>query len=70
MAGVDTEFDGLSQPNPNVSVGYLPQEPVLTGPTVKDEIDKAVEKGREVIDRWTDLSMKLGEVNRGPFPCI
>ena len=29
MAGVDQEFDGEARPQPNLNVGYLPQEPEL-----------------------------------------
>jgi sulfate-transporting ATPase len=29
MAAVDTEFDGTATPMPNISIGYLPQEPKI-----------------------------------------
>ena len=29
MAGEDTNYDGEATPMPNMSIGYLPQEPVL-----------------------------------------
>ena len=29
MAGADTEYDGTAEPMPNITIGYLPQEPKL-----------------------------------------
>jgi energy-dependent translational throttle protein EttA len=31
MAGVDKVFEGVAVPMPGISIGYLPQEPVLEG---------------------------------------
>jgi sulfate-transporting ATPase len=42
MAGVDTEFDGEANPQPNLKVGFLPQEPLLD-PT--HTVRQAVEEG-------------------------
>ncbi|HKB59176.1 MAG TPA: energy-dependent translational throttle protein EttA [Gallionellaceae bacterium] len=40
MAGVDKEYDGEVQHLPNISIGYLPQEPVLdANATVRDEVE-------------------------------
>ncbi|MDR2164420.1 MAG: energy-dependent translational throttle protein EttA [Zoogloeaceae bacterium] len=40
MAGVETEFDGEVQWLPNISIGYLPQEPRLDpGKTVREEVE-------------------------------
>ncbi|MCL2076462.1 MAG: energy-dependent translational throttle protein EttA [Betaproteobacteria bacterium] len=42
MAGVETEFDGEVQWLPNISIGYLPQEPRLDpAKTVKQEVETA-----------------------------
>jgi len=42
MAGVETEFDGQVQWQPNLSIGYLPQEPQLDPEkTVKQEVEAA-----------------------------
>ena len=42
MAGVETEFDGQVQWLPNLSIGYLPQEPQLDPTkTVKQEVEAA-----------------------------
>ena len=61
MAGVDTEYDGLARPLPGASIGYLPQEPTLTKPTVQECIDEAVESSQSVLDKYNDLSMKLAD---------
>jgi sulfate-transporting ATPase len=40
MAGVDKEYDGEVQHLPNISIGYLPQEPQLDhAKTVRDEVE-------------------------------
>ena len=40
MASVDKEYDGEVQHLPNISIGYLPQEPVLdANATVRDEVE-------------------------------
>lgn len=43
MAGVDNEFDGEVQREPNIRIGYLPQEPVLDPEwTVRQEVESAL----------------------------
>jgi sulfate-transporting ATPase len=42
MAGVDTEFDGTAEAMPGISIGYLPQEPVLDP---EKTVREAVEEG-------------------------
>ncbi len=42
MAGVDTDFDGEAKPMPNISIGYLEQEPKLDPETT---VREAVEEG-------------------------
>lgn len=61
MAGADTQFDGGAVPMPGASVGYLAQEPTLEGKTVQDNIDLGCKKSQDVLDRFNDLSLKLGE---------
>jgi sulfate-transporting ATPase len=40
MAGVDKEYDGEVQHLPNISIGYLPQEPALDpAKTVREEVE-------------------------------
>ena len=61
MAGVDKEFTGTAVPMPGASVGYLPQEPTLEGVTVMDNINLGVQKSQDILDRFTELSLKCGE---------
>jgi sulfate-transporting ATPase len=43
MAGVDKEYEGEVQHLPNISIGYLPQEPVLDpDKTVRQEVESAL----------------------------
>ncbi|MGB7596911.1 MAG: energy-dependent translational throttle protein EttA [Gallionella sp.] len=43
MAGVDKEYDGEVQHLPNISIGYLPQEPQLNpANTVRQEVEAAL----------------------------
>ena len=43
MAGVDKEFDGEARPQPNLNVGYLPQEPELDpAKTVREVVEEAL----------------------------
>lgn len=43
MAGVDQEFDGEARPQPNLNVGYLPQEPELDpSKTVREVVEEAL----------------------------
>ncbi|MEQ1601465.1 MAG: energy-dependent translational throttle protein EttA [Methylophilaceae bacterium] len=43
MAGVDKEFEGEVQWQPNISIGYLPQEPQLDAEkTVREEVESAL----------------------------
>jgi len=43
MAGVDTEIDGDATPMPNISIGYLEQEPKLDpGKTVRETVEEGL----------------------------
>ncbi len=43
MAGVEKEYDGEVQWQPNISIGYLPQEPQLDAEkTVREEVESAL----------------------------
>jgi len=61
MAGVDTEFDGTARPLPGASIGYLSQEPELEFETVQECIDDAVQSSKDILDGYTNLSVKLGD---------
>jgi sulfate-transporting ATPase len=62
MAGVDKDFTGEAWAKPGASVGYLSQEPDLgTATTVMEAVDVAVKKTRDLLARFEEVSMKLGE---------
>jgi len=61
MSGDDKDYDGVARPKPGAKVGYLAQEPVLEGKTVRDCIEPAVADSRAVLEEYNDLSVKLGE---------
>ncbi|MEM9074596.1 MAG: ATP-binding cassette domain-containing protein, partial [Myxococcota bacterium] len=62
MAGVDKDFTGESWLRPGSKVGYLPQEPDLgDAKTVLEAVEVAVQPIRDLLTRFEELSMKLGE---------
>src|SRR3954469_16731555 len=62
MAGVDTDFLGEAWPAPGLKIGYLPQEPQLDpAKDVKGNVDEGVAETRALLQRFEDISMKLGE---------
>ena len=62
MAGVDKEFLGEAWPAPGLKIGYLPQEPQLDPTkTVKENVDEGVAETRALLQKFEDVSMKLGE---------
>src|SRR5205085_12617009 len=62
MAGEDKEFLGEAWPAPGLKIGYLPQEPHLDPTkTVKENVDEGVAETRALLQRFEEVSMKLGE---------
>jgi sulfate-transporting ATPase len=63
MAGVDKEFIGEAFAADGVTIGYLPQEPMLD-PTkdVKGNIEEAVAPMKAILARFEEVSMMFGEV--------
>ncbi len=62
MAGVDKDYTGEAWAKPGASVGYLAQEPDLgSAVTVKEAVDVAVTGTRQLLARFEEVSMKLGE---------
>jgi ATP-binding cassette ChvD family protein len=62
MAGIDKEFVGEAMPAPGLKVGYLAQEPQLDPKkTVKENVDEGVATTRQLLTRFEEVSMKLGE---------
>ena len=64
IAGVDKEFQGEVIRQPNITVGYLPQEPELD-PTLdaKGNVELGLKSIRDLMNRYEELGNKLGEVD-------
>ncbi len=62
MGGVDKTFTGEAWAKPGATVEYLQQEPDLgPGKTVLECVEEAVAPTRQLLARFEELSMKLGE---------
>jgi len=62
MAGDDTDFMGTVRPAKGVKIGYFRQEPQLDPDmTVGQCIEDAVAESRAILEKFNELSMKLGE---------
>jgi len=62
MAGQDTEFDGDARLTDGFSCGFLPQEPVLNpDKDVWGNVEEAVTQRRAMLERYNEISAKLGE---------
>src|SRR5262249_32051665 len=66
MAEVDRDYLGTARPAPGVSLGYLPQEPVLDpSKTVLGNVEEAVAPVRALLSRFDAVNALLAE---GPEP--
>ena len=62
MAGVDRDFDGLAQPMPGVTVGYVPQEPTLNPKLdVRGNVEEGLAHVRDLLVRFDRVCERLGE---------
>jgi len=63
MAGLDHEFTGEAWVAEGASVGFLPQEPELDpDKTVSGNIQEGLGETLKVVERFEEISLKLGEV--------
>ncbi|MEQ9491564.1 MAG: energy-dependent translational throttle protein EttA [Alphaproteobacteria bacterium] len=63
MAGVDTEYNGEAWSADGIKVGYLQQEPQLDeNRTVAENVMDGLGEIKQIVDRFNEVSMKLGEV--------
>ncbi|MFN2528593.1 MAG: energy-dependent translational throttle protein EttA [Candidatus Baltobacteraceae bacterium] len=64
MAGVDTEFDGTAEPMPNMTIGYLEQEPKLDAEkTVRETVEEALHELMSVRKRLDQVYAAYGEAD-------
>ena len=62
MAGVDKEFEGEARPQPDIRIGFLPQEPELDDAlTVREIVEQGVAEIRDLLLKFDEISMKFGE---------
>jgi ATP-binding cassette ChvD family protein len=62
MAGIDQDYNGEAWAAQGTKVGYLPQEPELdTTRDVKGNVELAVAKHRQILDRFNEISMLFAE---------
>ncbi|HSK41868.1 MAG TPA: energy-dependent translational throttle protein EttA, partial [Arenibaculum sp.] len=63
MAGLDKDYNGEAWAAEGAKVGYLPQEPQLDpSKNVHENVMQALAETRALMERFEDVSMKLGEV--------
>ena len=62
MAGIDKTFGGEAKPHPGTKIGYFAQEPDLgAAKTVWEAVSEGVKETQALIDRFEEISNKLGE---------
>jgi len=62
MAGVDTEFEGEARPQPDIRIGFLPQEPELDDEiTVRETVEEGVAETRDLLKKFDEISLKFAE---------
>ena len=62
MAGIERDFAGDAAAADGVTVGHLPQEPVLDpAKNVLQHVEEAVLPTRQLLARFEEVSMRLGE---------
>ena len=62
MAGIDTEIDGDAIPMPNLSIGYLPQEPKLDpDKTVRETVEEALTEQMAARKRLDEVYAAYGD---------
>ncbi len=62
MAGLDTEIDGDAIPMPNLSIGYLPQEPKLDpDKTVRETVEEALTEQMAARRRLDEVYAAYGD---------
>lgn len=56
MAGIDKDIEGEARPQPDIKIGYLPQEPQLNPEhTVRESIEEAVSEVVNALKRLDEV---------------
>ena len=62
MAGVDKDFIGEARPQPNLNIGYLPQEPELDeSKDVRGNVEDGIREIKGLVDEFNAISEKFAE---------
>ncbi|MBL4574043.1 MAG: energy-dependent translational throttle protein EttA [Gammaproteobacteria bacterium] len=62
MAGVDTEFNGEARAQPDINIGYLPQEPELDeDQDVRGNVQQGVQEIIKLVEDFNAISDKFAE---------
>ena len=62
MAGVDKDFEGEARPQPDIRIGFLPQEPELDDDlTVRETVEQGVAEVSELLQKFDEVSLKFME---------
>jgi sulfate-transporting ATPase len=61
MAGLDKEFTGEAYPAEGTRIGWLSQDPQLPKKTVLENVEDAVAPTKGLLNRFDELSEKMGE---------
>ena len=62
MAGVDNDFDGEARPQPDIRIGFLPQEPELDDEiSVRETVEQGVAEVRDLLQKFDQVSLKFTE---------
>ncbi|HBJ89877.1 MAG TPA: energy-dependent translational throttle protein EttA, partial [Gammaproteobacteria bacterium] len=62
MAGIDTEILGEARPQPDIKIGYLPQEPELDEElTVRENVEQGIKETIDLINEFNAISDKFAE---------
>ncbi len=62
MAGLETEFSGEAWAAEGISVGYLPQEPILEEEkTVRENVLESVANKKALLQNFNEIAIKIGE---------
>jgi len=62
MAGMDKEHNGEARPQPNLKIGYLPQEPQLDeNRSVLENVEDGIREIKDLVDEFNAISDKFAE---------
>ncbi|MFQ5450026.1 MAG: energy-dependent translational throttle protein EttA [Nitrospinaceae bacterium] len=62
MAGEDNEFDGQAKPLKDTTIGFLPQEPMLSpDKTVRENVEEAFLPVKTLLEQFNEVSARMAE---------